>query len=263
MGVRASTLGCAIAALGLTAGAQAAVIFTYQAPQTTNREFGYRQPGGAGQTGSLVFDESVVLDFTIDATAEGGPRFTVPAILTFAPTGQNNSFVGPAFGGSGSYLAIAGIQFEFRAVNPATGGPGQNVLLAGSFTQGFLTTEFGGAGSVLAAQNAGGGDLVLSAGPALFAAFSAEGFELNPAGFTTGGPSQASWSLTDFSRTIGDDDLISFGDRGDGTPSDRYLPTFDARSSFVASATVVPTPGAVALLTTLAGLGASRRRRVA
>lgn len=253
------TLGGAIAALLTTAGANGAVIFTYQAPQTQNREFGYRQPNGPGQAGSLVFDSSVLLEFTIDATEDGGPRITIPAILDFAPTGQNNSFVGAVSGSGGSYVAPAGLQFEFRVPGARGTTQGQDVLLAGAFTQGFLTSEFGASGSVISAQNMGMGDLVLSAGPALFEALSSAGFALNPGGFAPGGPSSASWSLTDFSRSIGEQDLITF-DRGEGTPVDRYLPTFDARSSFVAVATVVPAPGAMALLA-LAGIGAARRRR--
>lgn len=261
MGVRVHALGGLIAAIGASGAAEAAIIFTYEAPQVIAREFGYQAPGGSLDAGSLAFATDVVLGFTIDATQEGGPRFTVPATLHFADPIENN-FVGPVEGGNGFYRATASLNFEFRIATPR-GGLASNVLLAGQFFDGRLTT-FLGSGSVVTAQNDAGGTLRLEAGPALFAALLDQDFVLDPGGFAVEGPASAAWSLADFSRTIGDSDLVEVPRGSDGKGpekgSDFYLPDFQARSSFVASATVVPAPGMISV-SLLSGALLLRRRR--
>ena len=260
MGVRVHALGGLIAAIGASSAAEAAIVFTYEAPQVQAREFGYQQPGGSLDAGSLAFATDVIIDLTIDATQEGGPRITVPATLHFADPSANN-FVGPVAGGNGFYRATASLDFEFRLVNPVAGF-GSNVLLAGQFFDGRLTT-FLGSGSVVSAQNNAGGTLRLFAGDALYDVLGEADFSLDPGGFAAEGPASVAWSLADFSRTISDNDLVEFtprGEDGGGGKSDFYLPDFQARSSFVASATVVPTPGWIGVAI-LSGAMLLRRRR--
>ncbi len=240
-------LCAAIAAFcGLQASANAAIIFSYADPTALVKEFVYTQPGGPAQNGSLSYNQSIIHNFVIDARQESpGALTTVPATLHFS-----NISVGPAAQIGQLFGAVSMGDFEFRTTELSP-----RVLLHGHFDLGVLSTFFG-SGAQQAAQNEIGGSLQFTAGPALFDVLAGVGYTLPAGGFDTSAPASAAWSLVNIEDSITSQSLVNFPPSGDS-----FFPNFSADNSFVARATVVPTPGAISMFGVVSAFLLKRRRR--
>lgn len=236
---------CAIVAASgtMTGAAQAAILFSYEDPTALVQEFVYTQPAMVGGLGSLTYENDVIHNFVIDARQEfPGARVTVQATLNLTAD------VGPVTQVSNLFVASTAGSFEFLTTEMTP-----RVILSGTFSDGTLTTFFG-SGSATAARNDIGGSLVLTAGPALFDILADLGYTDFPGlGLA---PASASWSMVNISEEISPATLVQFED-------DLFFPDFDADNAFVAQATVLPTPGSLALIAGAWVVSfASRRRRI-
>lgn len=241
---------CGALAVAVCAGAgNAAILFTFEDPSASVKEFQVFAPPGIGQPGSLLYNPNISVNLTIDASQESpGARVTLPARLFFL-----SMTVGPVTQVGNTFIGQTSGAFEFR-LPPGGPNPGK-VILRGEFNDATLSTFFG-TGSHLAAKNTEGGSLLLTAGSALPGILAGVGYALPGGGFDPNGPSSAAWSLTGINSTVKADTLVGFPPN-----PDKYFPNFAADSAFVGAATVIPTPGAVTFVGVATGLVLVRRRR--
>lgn len=242
---RSAFLAGFLAVSGAAASAQGAIIFSYADPSALVKEFVYSQPAAPGQEGSISYNESIIHNFVIDARQEApGALTTVPATLHFS-----SMTAGPVTQFGSSFLAQTMGTFEFRTTELTP-----RVLLHGSFDLGVLSTFFG-SGAQQAAQNEVGGSLQFTAGPALFDVLAGVGYILPAGGFDASAPASAAWSLVNIEDSITAQTLVNLP-----PGNEVFFPNFSADNSFVARATVVPTPGAISMFGLASALLLKRRR---
>lgn len=225
--MRLITKTALLAAVGITAAANAQLAFSFADP-IPGRQLHNEMNGGGAGIGLLTYDTSAPITFLVDGTNEGfGPVSFVNAHMEMSMTlGAASTF------GGVTLAPVSGTFTIFHFVDEARENILTGTASAGSFVRISNTN------SMLFSDP----DFVYTAGAALAA--------LMAPGSSFSDPSEAVFTLTDVAA-VGGGSFIGPGG---------VFKSFDANASFTGNTTVVPAPAA-SLALALTAAGAIRRRR--